>query len=67
MEHVATEEQVKGAVEQREVAAGTFVLGLHCAIAATQFLQVSTDALGTGSGLFHFSLQLLDVVIVGLK
>ncbi len=67
MEHVSTQEQIKGPVEQWEVTRGTLVLGIHYTVFVPHFLNVFSDAFSAFSGLFHFLLQLLDVLVVLLQ
>lgn len=67
VEHVSTQKQVEGPVEQREVTGGAFFLRIHNAIFVPHFLDVFSDTLCALRGLFHFLLQLVDVLIVLLK
>ena len=64
MEHVSTQEQVEGSVQQGEVAGGALLLGLHHTVLVPHLLDVLSDALGALRGLLHLLLQLLYVVVV---
>lgn len=67
MEHVSAQKQVERPVEQWEVTSGAFFLRIHNAIFVPHFLDVFSDTLCALGGLFHFLLQLVDVLIVLLK
>lgn len=67
MEHVSTQEQVEGSVEEREVTGSTLFLGIHHSIFVPHFLNISSDSFGALRGLLHLLLQLFDVVVVLLQ
>lgn len=67
VEHVSTQEQIEGPVEQWEVTGRTLILGIHYAIFIPHFLDVFSNAFGALSSLLHFLFQLLDVLVVLLQ
>lgn len=64
MEHVSTEEQIEGSVEEGEVAGSTFLLALHHPILVPHLLDVLSDPLGALRRLLHLLLQLIYVLVV---
>ena len=67
MEHVSTQEEIEGPVEQWKVTSCTLFLGIHHAILVPHFLDVLSDTFSALCGLLHLLLQLLNVLVVLLQ